>query len=239
MPNYTSIISTHLGDMIVLNTDDAQGNYYPKHGRHIQQTQINDIVELVKSTGPNPVFLDVGANIGWFSFSVAKAIPSSKVITFEPQRIIYNCICGTIAINCIENIYAHNAAVGKELGSVQLPELNYSIPSNFGGVEFSEKNNKEKIGQPYKYNNHSVPLVTIDSLNLDKVDFIKIDVEGMEFDVLEGAKNTIEKHKPLLCLEFLKVSKKELEHKLDTLGYEYKKIAAHDYVCIHKSKIPT
>lgn len=65
-----------------------------------------------------------------------------------------------------------------------------------------------------------MPLVSVDSLELDRVDFIKIDVEGMEVDALKGALNTIEKYKPILTVEFLKSGYEPVAQFLAALGYQ-------------------
>jgi hypothetical protein len=61
--------------------------------------------------------------------------------------------------------------------------------------------------------------VTIDSLSLERLDFMKIDVEGMEEDVLEGAKDAISKFKPIMIIEIIKSNKDNLLSFLEPMGY--------------------
>jgi FkbM family methyltransferase len=112
------------------------------------------------------------------------------VIAFEPQRIIFQMLCGNVAINAIENVVAHNMAVGRRAGSITVPPVNYAQAGNFGAVSVGTA----AIGE-------SVSLVTIDSLDLNRCDFMKIDVEGMEKDVLEGAGDTLRRFRPRLYVE--------------------------------------
>src|SRR5262249_50910351 len=84
---------------------------------------------------------------------------------------------------------AHCAA-GRSTGSIAVPSVDYSKPGNFGAVSLARSSQGE-----------TVPLVTIDSLALPSCHLIKIDVEGMEIDVLEGAKNTLQQFRPLLYVE--------------------------------------
>ena len=62
-------------------------------------------------------------------------------------------------------------------------------------------------------------LVTIDSLSLARLDFMKIDVEGMEEDVLEGARDAISKFKPIMIIEIIKSNKDNLLSFLEPMGY--------------------
>jgi FkbM family methyltransferase len=118
------------------------------------------------------------------------------VIAFEPQRIIFQMLCGNVAINAIDNVVAYNMAVGHRTGSVTLPRVDYAQPGNFGGVSVDAA----AAGEP-------VPLVTVDSLGLNRCDFMKIDVEGMEQDVLEGAHDTLRRFRPRLYVENDRIDK--------------------------------
>ena len=82
------------------------------------------------------------------------------------------------------------AGAGDKEGQITVPRPNYGKEGNFGGLSLD----------PEKYQ-ESVPLRTIDSLGLSPCHFIKIDVEGMEADVLNGARQTIARHRPLLYVE--------------------------------------
>ena len=61
--------------------------------------------------------------------------------------------------------------------------------------------------------------MAIDSSGLDRVDLIKMDIEGMELEALAGAMATIRKHKPVLFIEAIKIDKMQLEQTLSELGY--------------------
>jgi FkbM family methyltransferase len=77
-----------------------------------------------------------------------------------------------------------------------MPQPNYLIPASFGSLELRKSNNTEFIGQPIDYSEgklRPVQGITIDSLEVPRIDFIKIDVEGMEMEVLAGAAQSIAK----------------------------------------------
>src|SRR5260370_29190698 len=98
--------------------------------------------------------------------------------------------CGTLALNAIDNVFAQRRAVGQTTVPITVPSVDYAKPGNFGAVSLAGSREGE-----------IVPLVTIDSLALPSCHLIKIDVEGMELDVLEGATGTLQQLRPLLYVE--------------------------------------
>lgn len=131
--------------------------------------------------------LDIGANIG--CISQALLANGHSVIAFEPQNEIYKLLQNNIV--CMGGA-AINSAVGSSIGTAKMPKVYYSDKNNFGGLG---------INTPSMYGHIEVPITTIDSLNYPNVGFIKIDVEGFEYEVLVGATNTIKKYMPIMYIE--------------------------------------
>lgn len=227
--NYSEIIDTKLGKFIILNTDTNQGLHYKNNNTHIEQHHIDLLNSLLKEID-SPVVLDLGANLGFFTFGMIENIDNAVVYSFEPQRVLSNMICGSVALNCKENIHVRNAAVGNFNGKVKIPKYDYSIISSFGSISTEEVGTKEYIGQSTE-SYEEVDIITVDSLLLSKVDLIKIDVEGMELSVLEGAINTITKHKPILFVEFLKSDAIRLYNTLQSFGYTISRVD-DNFLCI-------
>lgn len=141
---------------------------------------------------PGDVVVEAGANIGAHTVFLGKQVgPRGRVIAFEPQRYIFQILCANLAINGLTWVYPRHAALGKEPGEIRVPELDYTMQNNYGGLSLSGAANGE-----------TVPLLTIDGLKLPHVKMIKADVEGMETDVLQGAKQTISRHRPVLYVEY-------------------------------------
>lgn len=137
------------------------------------------------------VIADVGANLGAHTIPFAQTTgPTGAVVAFEPQRGLYNMLCGSLALNSITNVDAYPWAVGKENGSTMIPPINYDNPGNFGGVEMGNYPDGVRVRQ-----------ITMDSMHLGALDFLKIDVEGMEMDVILGAERTIERLRPVISAE--------------------------------------
>lgn len=140
---------------------------------------------------PGMTVLDIGANLGAHTVHFGKLVgPGGNVVAFEPQRVVYQMLCGNVAMNGLTNVSALMAALGNHSGQITVPTVDYSKEDNFGGVTLGDYRGGEVV-----------PLLTLDSFNLPQCHFIKIDVEGMEQAVLEGAAQTIARHNPVLYVE--------------------------------------
>ena len=98
-------------------------------------------------------------------------------------------------------------------GVFKIPRLNYFVPTSFGSLELRPSSTTEYIGQPVDYSDGSlavVQVVSIDSLKLSRIDFIKIDVEGMELAVLTGAIEAVKQHRPAMLIESVKTDAQTL-----------------------------
>jgi len=111
------------------------------------------------------VVWEVGANIG--AHTLAFASTCRTVEAWEPQLALYRMLCGSLALGGGRNVTLHNAAVGTAQ-TVSVPQLDVSAPANFGGVAMG-------------HGSVDVPCVPLPT---GPCDFLKIDVEGAELDVL-------------------------------------------------------
>lgn len=136
------------------------------------------------------IVVDVGANFGAHTSAFAKRSPFGAVFAIEPQRMLYNMLCGSIALNGWTHVHAKHVAVGRITGHVNVPPIDYRGFGNFGGLELGKK----QEGEP-------VPVIRLDDLQLTRADFLKIDVEGMELDVLVGGRETIKRCRPVMSVE--------------------------------------
>lgn len=153
----------------------------------------SEVAGLLQIVRPGDVVLDIGANIGTHTVPLAqRAAPNGAVFAFEPQRVVFQILCGNVALNGLPNVQCYQKAVGARRGTVGVPALNQELDQNFGGLKLGDR--PPDRGEPTE-------VVTIDDLDLPACRLIKIDVEGMEVDVLAGAANTIRKHGPILFVE--------------------------------------
>ena len=114
---------------------------------------------------------------------------------------------------------------------------NYLAPASFGSLELRQSDANEFIGQAIDYSEQglaTIRMMTINSLNLSRLDLIKIDVERMELEVLQGAKVTIERFRPIIIVEQLKASKQEIAAVLASYGYEWFALGLN-FLAVHPS----
>jgi FkbM family methyltransferase len=131
---------------------------------------------------------DVGANIGHYTLAAAKAVGKKGwVRAFEPEETNFEILTKNIKEKQLKNAEAVKAAVGSKNGTIKLKKSS----ENFGDHRVGGK-----TGQVVK-------MVSLDKyLGDEKVDLIKIDVQGWEPEVIEGARAIISKWKPVVIMEF-------------------------------------
>lgn len=145
---------------------------------------------------PGDIAVEAGSNIGSLTVPMAAAVGKDGwILAFEPQRIAFQMLCANAVLGGHSCIETHNAAVGAQPGRLAVPQLDPTRLNNFGGVSLAGGSSGPALGAL------EVPVVTIDGFGLDRCRLLKADVEGMEVDVLEGARETIARCRPLLYLE--------------------------------------
>jgi FkbM family methyltransferase len=182
--------------------------------------------------------VDCGANIGVHTIEWARRMTGwGSVLAIEAQERIYYALAGNIAINNCFNAVALHAAVTDKPGILHIPRPNYLVPASYGSLELRKTDTTEFIGQPIDYTAGSlqpVQAINIDSLNLPRIDFIKIDIEGMELEALAGADNAIARHRPAMLVESIKTSAAALHAWLTSRGYAIFRIGIN-FLAIHTS----
>lgn len=143
---------------------------------------------------PDSVFLDIGANIGWFTLLASTLIgPAGHIHAFEPQRPVVDYLRRSIALNGLEErVTVHGFALDAAPGEGHLGRM--PRERNLGHAFLT-------AASAPGVETHPVSLQTLDSLALDRVDFIKIDVEGAEMRVMSGAQATLTAHRPVIFTE--------------------------------------
>lgn len=155
-----------------------------------------DLIESYINDGD--VFFDIGANIGHFSFYFKRKLKGLKCILFEPHPVLASCIRKTVEVSELEDIKVCQVALSNENSKLQFFEDTF----NDGGHSLicSMISKRSKKGKSFDVN-----AVTLDeyfnNLDVEKVDFMKVDVQGAEFMFLEGAAKTISKFRPKIFVE--------------------------------------
>jgi FkbM family methyltransferase len=202
--------------------------YQVLQGSSFDPQEVDLVLNLLglrrKYFGDGVVAIDCGANIGVHTVEWSRQMTGwGSVIAIEAQERVFHALAGNIAINNCFNARPIHAAVAAAPGSMRIPQPDYLSPGSFGSLELRQKEKNEFIGQAIDYSKEKlveVGCVSIDSFALPRVDLIKIDVEGMELDVLQGAQGSIVHDRPILLVEHIKSDKVALQSRLRDFGYE-------------------
>jgi FkbM family methyltransferase len=161
---------------------------------------------------PGDVVVEVGANIGAHTVGLAKRVgPAGMVVAFEPQTMAFQLLATNVAINSLTNVQCLKMAVGDRTGQTLVPQPALDQTNNFGGVSLENVARGEQV-----------PLVTLDSiLQVGRMRLLKVDVEGMERQVISGATDTISRLRPALYVENDRPERsRKLIETIAGLGYE-------------------
>jgi len=172
---------------------------------------------LQKCIKPGSIIIEVGANIGALTVPMAQATTlKGLVYAFEPQRTTYYGLCGNVFLNGLKNVFCFHRAIGDVPQITTIPDLDYDFPGNFGAFSLVEDSGVEKVTK----NRIPMEVNTLDQFGIPACDLLKVDVEGMELQVLRGAKNLIQTHKPIMYVENDREEKRdELMAYITELGY--------------------
>ena len=149
--------------------------------------------------------IDVGANLGLYTL-LLRSVSARPIISFEPQPFLFKLLETNIAFNRLPCVEARNVACGAQSGRVPFTlGINGSISDGAAaeGAALSDDPDTEARRTQQGNTVVNVPLVGLDE-NLARVTpiaLLKIDCEGFEFDILQGARNLIERQRPVLFLE--------------------------------------
>lgn len=186
--------------------------------------------------GDGVVALDGGANVGVHTVEWAKLMRGwGNVLAVEAQERIFYALAGNITLHNAFNARAIWAALADVPGELSIPEPDYTKQGSFGSFELKARMGTEFIGQPIDYAKPTsqVRQIMIDGLGLERLDLMKLDLEGMEAEALDGARETIERCKPILFIEVIKSDKDAIGAALRSAGYV---VMPHgmNIMCIHK-----
>jgi len=187
--------------------------------------------------GDGVVAIDCGANIGVHAIDWGRRMAGwGRVIAIEAQERIYYALAGNIAINNCFNVQAIHAAAADADGTMRIPTPNYLERASFGSLELKPLARPENIGQTIDYRDEAttpVRALRLDSLGLERLDLIKIDVEGMEIDVLRGAAEVLEKHRPIMLIEHHKSDATAMTDWLREKGYRLYNPGGMNLLAVH------
>ena len=205
-------VTTRYGRFYVVRNDSVIGRSLKLYGEWAED-EIDSVAALLTD---GETIIDVGANIGTHAIAFASRFPNSEIIAFEPQALAFGLLVANTLAARAGNVYPAN------LGCSDSDRLVHAVPNysamdwNIGSFSLSSADETARTG--------SLPigLVALDNVAFRRrVQFIKIDVEGMEEAVLGGAAKLIERDRPVIYFEVLEIERlfgaRDLLH---GLGYE-------------------
>jgi len=186
-----AVVQTYVGPMYVDLNDRGIGKKLALTGIHEKASS----AQLKKELDPGMNVLEVGANIGYYVKLVANEIGScGRILAFEPSRINMNMLRKNIELSSLEDIvHLENAAVGETSGSAELFIMDKANTSSLI---------KRNDGALTQVNSEIVPIVSIDEyLNASEFifDWFRMDVEGYEFEIIRGMRESIKRSNPKGC----------------------------------------
>lgn len=190
---------------------------------------------------PDAVIADVGAHAGQFTKLFARMAPHGRIYAFEPGAYALSILRKVVRLKKLKNVMIVPHGLGDTAGdaTLHLP-IKKSGSLGFGTASLSNP----KAGAATHAD--KVSITTLDAFveeqKISKLDFIKCDIEGWEFNMLKGAKRTLETLSPVLMLELnqdaLKKagsSQQEIENFLGVLGYSAAATAGADIIFVRRA----
>lgn len=174
------------------------------------------------------VILDIGANIGNHSMFWAKKCEDAEIHSFEANPEVFDILKNNKISNGYEKVSVYNYAIGNCSGYAKIKSID---ESNLGATEFETCEDGE----------FQIEMIDIDSWvkerDFEYIDFIKIDVEGFEGNVVAGMHETIHKYKPIVWIELWPQNASDILEFLTEEGYGCAKIDAMNLLFVAKDKV--
>jgi FkbM family methyltransferase len=160
--------------------------------------------------------LDIGAHSGTYTISLADYC--NKVYSFEPQKMTYYSLCGSVALSNLKNVECYNIGLGT---AEQVGKQILNIVSLDGGGSTLHMDNTPVL------NTEMIEIKTLDSFHIENISFIKIDVENNELQVLLGSQNTLKQSNyPKIIFEMNQINHR-LTDFLESMNYNIIQISGY------------
>lgn len=181
---------------------------------------------------PNSIVLDIGANFGQMSILFSETQRNVKVFAFEAQKYVFELLEKNVKVNDKKNIKCFYNLVGSKSGieNIKINKL-YKFGS-WGANNIEYSSNKQRSTK--------IKAIKIDDIKFDQtISFMKVDVQGLDLDVLRGAKNTIKYHRMPIIFEYESIFENIYDYKFDDIekilneiNYEVKTKIGNDFLIV-------
>ena len=138
---------------------------------------------------PGDVAVDIGANVGTTTLPMSREVGAKgKVLAFEPQPLVAHCLATSLILNEVSNVRVLSVAVSQRAGFAKMNFNAGGDAGNFGSTALS-------------LDGDIVPTIALDDMQIDRLALLKIDVEGHEWEIFQGAEGTIDACRPVVYFE--------------------------------------
>jgi FkbM family methyltransferase len=197
------------------------------------EKELQELSSELLAAHTDGIVLDIGANLGSYGIPLAKRNPHLQFECFEPQRIVYYQLCANTFLNRLSNVYTHNVGLSNEQRVTSYVLPNYAEETNIGAFSIDFDTRLKDYEVRSEGVTERMIIIPLDSMQYEKVRLIKIDVEGHELQVLQGAEHTLrENNYPPIIFEawtwkFPEKRQAVFAH-LEGLGYEITQIGQNN-----------
>ena len=185
------LVNARHGQFLVNPLDTYIGKAIDVYGEYCEIEWL--LLEQVLFNGKDAV--EVGANIGTHTVAIANKLAKMgrRLLAIEPQPVVFQNMCANVALNGLLNVLTENCACSGKSGKLAFQAPDYRHENNSGGVSMSDEGE----------GNQTIRAIPLDDLIPPDFDvgLIKIDVEGFEQKVLEGATKTLARFRPTIYVE--------------------------------------
>lgn len=203
------VLSTRQGRFLIVNQEETIQRSLITHGSFEPLAALLAVVAARRGHG---LVVDVGANIGTFTIPVGLTVGGDRIVAIEPQRQVFALLEANLVLNGIRNVMTRRIVVaepGERGTTTRVPVFDVRSERYVGSVSLDSeviavRGTLPGVAEPAQRARQyeDVAVMGLDQLlNAQKVDFIKIDVEGMELDVVRSGLQTIRNNLPLIFYE--------------------------------------
>lgn len=226
----TMPINTRHGQMSLPYTQDHIARELINRGEY--EWYVIEIINHLLKGQTTGIFLDIGTNLGTVTLPIARDYPGMTVHSFEIQPFLINTLKQNLELNNLTNVVIHEHGLGNKVDHITICGPDYTQAGNVGALSLNPKVQEHSDIAVGHGDEISVDVVPLDTIEFDQpIRVIKLDVEGYEQLVIEGALDTLKKHNyPPIVYElwgynaWWNEERAQLEQFLNSLGYTVTKI---------------
>jgi FkbM family methyltransferase len=213
-------LPTFFGPLAVIKSDTRITEEIQQLG-HWEFNQLLEILNIYEQfySGRYGTMLDIGCNIGSWTLPLARRYQQNTILAVDCQPLAVDCVAQTIGLNSLTNVRVDCCAISNRCRQTSTNKINYNWGANFGAYEFEPPARNSDFNGTLSTESINIEIKTIDSLDLSDVVFIKLDIEGMEYQALQGAVDTIHRCRPFIVFENHKTDRASADQFLIDCNY--------------------